>query len=138
MSKPRGKPFKPGNPGGPGRPNVPEDIKAARQLNSVEFERIVNKYLYMTGGELMALVESTEAPKRLPAIEMMLVSIIAKSINDGDQQRLNFILDRIIGRVPVKVSIPIPDDGPRYVREISGMTDEEVRAERARILAMKQ
>lgn len=130
--------FEAGNPGGPGRPALPEDIKAARQLNSVEFERIVNKYLYMTADEMERLGKDKAAKATMPAIEIMLFSIISRAISEGDQTRLNFILDRIIGRVPVKVAIPIPDDGPRYVREVSGMTDDEVKAELQRLKGLAQ
>jgi hypothetical protein len=97
-----GKDFRPGQSGNPkGRPALPEDIKEARTLNKLEFERIVNKYLYLTPDEILAIVNSHQAP----SIELMIASIINSATKHGDHFRLNFLLDRVIGPIVKEAKI---------------------------------
>lgn len=87
--------FKPGQSGNPdGRPRVPLDLKESRGINKVEFERVLNKYMYMNGIELNAAIKSDT----LPMIEMVVAKVVAKAFNEGDQRRLEFIIDRLIPR----------------------------------------
>jgi hypothetical protein len=82
-----------GNPGG--RPKLPEDIRMARSLNATEFERIVTKYLYLPWSEIYKLKED----QSLPLMECAIISMLAKAIEDGDERKLGFLLDRVIGKV---------------------------------------
>lgn len=90
------------NPTGP-KP-LPTDIKESRKLTQVEFERLVNKYLY---GDKNELQKATADPKT-PLIELMIGSILHKGIIQGDERRLEFLLSRLIG----KVVQPIEHSGP--------------------------
>ena len=88
-----------GKPGGPGRKKIPEDIKAARKLTTFEFERVVRQFLDMPRDEL----EKKVTDKKAPVIESLVGMILLRGIKDGDQARLNFMLDRTIG--PVKKAL---------------------------------
>lgn len=88
--------FKPGQSGNPGgRPKLPDDIKEARKLNQVELERIVNKYLYMDREAVKAAISSPGTPM----MELMVASIVAQAAQKGDHLRLDFVLNRMIGKV---------------------------------------
>ena len=96
-----GKDFKKGGPPGPGRPQLPEDIKKARELNTVELTRILNELVYCSKGELEAKIKN-------PATDMLEVigaSILLKGADFGDPMRLNFILDRLVGKVKEQVEV---------------------------------
>lgn len=122
-----GRDFQPGNPG---RPPLPSDVKEIRRLNTVEFERLANKYLYMSADE----AEVRMKDKSLPLVELMIASVIHQAIARGDQLRLNFVLDRLIGRVPVKIQVPIGDMENPVERTISGLSDEQVKIEYQRLI----
>jgi len=112
---PADKQFKPGQSGNPGgRPKLPEDVKEARQLNRVEFERIVNRHLWMTKAQLQEAIKDPAAP----LIETMVGTLIAKAIQAGDHIRLEFILCRLIGKVQERIEISTPE--PFILRKLSG------------------
>lgn len=89
--------FKKGNKAskGKGRPKMPADVKAARKLSHIEFNRIANRYLYSTEEQIDEALNSPETPM----IERMVLAVIKKGIVDGDQMRLTMLLDRTIGKV---------------------------------------
>ncbi len=91
--------FKKGNTAAKGR-IMPEGLIAQRRLTRVRLEEILQKYLNTPLTELKEILGN---PGTVPAIELMIVSILAKSITAGDQYRLEFLLNRIIGKVPDKV-----------------------------------
>ena len=94
--------FKPGQSGNPvGMLPMGDDLKKARKLNRNEFELILHKYLFMTFEQIEKLAQS----KMLPMIDYMVVSIINKAVSEGDEKRLNFLLDRSIGQVVRKIRI---------------------------------
>lgn len=96
--------FKKGQSGNPnGRPRIPEDLKMARRLNKLELEKLLNQFLFMTPIEMEARVKSQD----VTAIEAMIGSIIIKAVKDGDQQRLNFILERLIGKVKDQIDLTV-------------------------------
>ena len=101
-NKTGGKDFEPGRSGNPnGRPRLPEDLREARALNKTEFERILNLGIHLTAEELKNRLEA----KGTPTIELMVLKIIAAAVNRGDEKRLGFILDRLIGPVPKSVDL---------------------------------
>jgi len=93
--------FKPGNQAskGKGRTPVPGDIKTARTLNKTELERILNKFLNMNVTELKAIAKHPSTS----VLEVMLANIAAKAITQGDQVRLDFLLNRTIGKVKEQI-----------------------------------
>ena len=110
------KPFKKGNPGGPGRPPIPADIKEARQLNKIEFERITNQLIYLPSYRIKELLDNKETPN----IVKMIGAICLKAERLGDHQRATFILDRLIGKVPDKIEGELLQlvDQVKYLREL--------------------
>ncbi len=89
-----GRDFKPGWEGGPGAPTIPEDVKQSRKMNRIEFERVLQKYVGMSGVEINSVIQN----KQTPILEGVVAKILAKAFNDGDSRRLEFILDRLIGK----------------------------------------
>lgn len=107
-----GRDFEPGNQAAKDR--LPGDIKAARKLTKVEFERLVNKFIWLDAAGLKAAAEDAECT----AFERMVGAIIVKAIEGGDSQRLEFLLNRLIGKVTEKLQVELPK--PFVITRASG------------------
>lgn len=87
--------FKPGhNKPGPGRPKVPLEIVEARKFSAHEVEILFTKFIQMTREQLASVKTNPEAT----LLELALHSIFTFAINRGDQVRLDFVLNRLIGK----------------------------------------
>lgn len=96
--------WKPGQSGNPdGRVKLPEDIKTAKRINKIELERLLNLYLSLTDDE----IKLRQADTGTTQIERMIASIVEKGIVQGDQQRLNFLLDRLVGKVKEEIDVTV-------------------------------
>jgi hypothetical protein len=96
--------WKPGESGNPeGRVKLPEDIRTAKKLNKIELERLLNLYLTLSDDEIKARLSTSETPQ----LEKMIASIVTKAIDHGDQQRLTFILDRLVGKVKDEIDVTV-------------------------------
>lgn len=94
--------FKKGQSGNPsGRPKLPEDVVEGRKLNKIEVARIFNRLINMPATELKDVLTNPDTK----AMELIVGKIIAEGIKHGDAARLNFILDRMIGKVVDKVEL---------------------------------
>jgi hypothetical protein len=94
--------FKPGQSGNPGgRVKLPDDIKEARKLNVVEFERAMNKCLYLTPANLELLLSAEETP----VIEHLIGAVIKRGIKDGSHAHLDFVLNRLVGKVKDQLEV---------------------------------
>ena len=119
-----GKDFQPGETGNPnGRPKLPDDIKALRKMNKIEVERILNEFVFMTPEELQAKMHD----KSTPTMELAVGKILAEAIKKGDQVRLGWVLDRLIGPVKQKVSVDGGEDNSPIAVAV-GKIDWEERA----------
>ena len=49
------------------------------------------------------------------ALELILYSIVSKAMTTGDQQRLDFVLNRLLGKIKDNVSVEI-DTSPNMIR----------------------
>lgn len=81
---------------------MPIDLKESRALNKIEFERVLNKFMHMSGPEINAALKSST----LPMVELIVAKILAKAFNEGDQRRLEFVIDRLIGKAPIEAPQP--------------------------------
>lgn len=101
MTKKVGIPFEKGVSGNPsGRPKTPRDVLEARQMTTVEFTRLMNKFTGMTRDEL---AEYSRNPKAT-TLELLVASIIVKAITNGDHMRAEFLLNRLVGKVADQVN----------------------------------
>lgn len=55
-------------------------------------------------------------------IEHLIISILGKAAKDGDQKRMNMILDRVIGPVIRPVPVFLPPDNPTEPQAPEGVT----------------
>lgn len=98
--------FKAGNPGGPGRPKSPSELILMRNLTKDEARVILNKFLFWPLTELQAYLKDPSNP----VIEYYIAKLIYQGISDGNVAPLNFLFERLLGRVVDKVEVtkPIP------------------------------
>lgn len=82
-----------GNP--KGRVQLSDELKGIKSLSQVEVTKLISKYGRMTGKEILACQQNPD----LPVIELAIISIFEKSIENGDYQKLSFLLDRCVGRL---------------------------------------
>lgn len=101
-----------GNPGG--RVKLPDEVKAAKKMNRVDFERFLNELLMMPTRDIRKIAEDmgTSGLRRLVA------KIILLAGDKGDHLRANFLLDRLIGKVKDEVSVTVRK--PTVIKRSSG------------------
>jgi hypothetical protein len=114
------KPWKPGQSGNPnGSRKIPEDLKGVMSLTQTEICKIVSKYGRMSAAELTEALQD----KSVPVIQLAICSIFMKSIQLGDYTRLQFLLERAIGRAPTVAE----QDGSAFtVEELFTMLEARV------------
>lgn len=82
-----------GNPGG--RPALPADLVEARKINQIEFERTVNKFLYMPSDEVFKVIDSPKSS----VLDRLLGTILYKGAIRGDVKRAEWVMNRMLGKV---------------------------------------
>jgi len=80
--------YKPGQSGNPG--GRPKDA-----IDRKKVDAIMNKFSHLSRAQLEAKVNSPETTM----LELMIASVMVRAVKDGDASRLNFLLDRSIGKV---------------------------------------
>lgn len=101
-----GKDFKPGhNQPGPGRPPHSKELRAASKLTRTTLEATLSRFLSMRMEDL----EKALSDPKTPILELLIGKILQRGIEEGDSRRLNFLLDRLIGRVIDKVEYVPPE-----------------------------
>jgi hypothetical protein len=107
-----GRDFQPGQSGNPKGPApLPEDIKAARKLTPLEFERAVNKFLFWSREAIEAAAKDTS----LPALDAWVIRIILKATVKGDERPMSFLLERLIGKVKERIEHSAGDGEPLVI-----------------------
>ena len=95
--------FKPGQSGNPsGKPPLPPAMIQARKHNQKKVAELLNSLVNMTDAELEKAAGSDS-----PQLEQM-VGAAFKKAKQGEYSALNFILDRLIGRVTEKIEHSLP------------------------------
>ena len=83
---------------------MPKELREAAHLTKKEaLEKLVH-FLKLPLEQVEALLED----KSLPTMDHWVASICALGIKYGDAQRLNFMFDRIIGKVTDKIEHSAP------------------------------
>ncbi len=102
----KGKPFKPGNTTGKlgGRPPIPEDLKEISLISTDTVKRLIARYVEMNKAQLQQAAQDPSTPM----LEMMIASVIVKATKDGDYSRIDFLLNRLIGKVTEKMEVKLP------------------------------
>lgn len=104
-----GRDFEPGKSGNPdGRPPLAPKVRKLKKLNQKEFISLVSKYMRKTFSDLETLAQDPETN----ALDLMVISLITNTIRAGDYNRLNFLLDRTIGKVKEKHELTGKNGGP--------------------------
>lgn len=99
-----GRDFKPGKSGNPnGSPGLPQLLKDARKLNQVALERVVNQLLHCEENEIDALL----AKKDASVFEKIVASILKAAILDADQHKMEWVLQRMLGKVKDQIEVQI-------------------------------
>lgn len=99
---------------------LPPDLKEARLENAAQFETLIYKYFHLSGDELKVKM----ADKTLPSIDLVVIRILAMAIEKGDFARLNFLLERTIGKVKDQVEIKAKVQHSR--EDYASMSDQEL------------
>lgn len=98
-----GKDFVPGQSGNPaGRPApAGPELRAAKLKLREQFELIVLELAEVNLTQLQAMVEDPT----VPALKLMVASVMLKGLSLGDPARVTFLLDRLVGPVPKAVEL---------------------------------
>lgn len=91
----KGRPFEPGKSGNPrGSSEIARQLGDVKHLNKLKVAEILNRFMTMSLDEVMLFANN----KSNPAVEVLVASIIVFGIKHGDQSRLTFLLDRLLGK----------------------------------------
>lgn len=95
-----GKDWVPGQSGNPkGRAPIPEDLKALKEMSQIEVDRSLHELIHFTFSELEAIRKNQSTSN----LKRMLIAVILEAIQKGDHYRLDFLLNRIVGKVKDQV-----------------------------------
>lgn len=94
-----GRDFEPGNKLGKGQPPLPPDLREVRKLGRSQVEAKLWDLISKTKRELGALI-SDDAPM----IDRIIANVLLQAAENGDEKRLNWFLDRTIGKVTQPIS----------------------------------
>jgi len=100
-----GTPFKKGNTGRPKGTKNKTPHHTVRKNNDLEVEKVLKKYFNKTQEQLRELFESGKTK----GLDAAIISILIKAITNGDHVRLNFLLDRYVGKMSNKLDVTNPD-----------------------------
>ena len=91
-----------GNPGG--RPKLTDDMKRLSKLSKTSLEAAMNKFLHIDRAGLKVIANDPASTM----LDIAIASILTKAVTQGDQQRLDWIVSRLIGKVTDKVKVDMP------------------------------
>ena len=104
MPKPKNG-FKPKNNANPnGRPKLDKDVQEASRLTKTMILEILTQYMSMDVNSLKVMLQDPTKP----VIHHIVGRVALKAINSGDHQRLDFFMNRMIGKVTDKVEHSLP------------------------------
>ena len=104
-----------GNPAGRPKSETTKNIEILQDLSRTYVECRISNVMQMTVNELIKLAKDPEAQ----AIDVAIASIMINSVK-GDYRALNFLFDRVIGKVVDKVDFKMPE--PFIIKSLKGST----------------
>lgn len=120
--------FQPGNKLGRGRPRIPPEVKEAQKLTRRKVVSVMSRFINMTDEDLKAFLSAGKGT----ALELYVASMLAKGIKDGDVTRLDFLLNRTIGKVVERMDVGVAKpyvfektDGTKLELGAAEIEDEE-------------
>lgn len=76
-------------------------------LTRSQLQMFLIKYMRMSVKDLAQAKKNPD----LPAMDHAVIAVLVKAINDGDHNRLQFLLDRTYGKVPDHINVSnVPQD----------------------------
>jgi hypothetical protein len=121
-----GRDFRKGESGNPkGRPPLPADLKGVRELSADHFRKLATFYLERPFEE----VEKLRFDPEVPALHRLVISVIWHAVDDGCYSRLNFLLDRLVGKVKDQADLNV---------NVTGLSDAELVAKAKAALKVLQ
>lgn len=97
----KGKPFAKGKKPGPGRPKGSGGLKDLKAMNA----KTVALKLEDLSKRPLSELEKMVKDKSLPYLDALLIKIAVTAATTGDVYKTNFILERMIGKVPDKIAL---------------------------------
>jgi single-stranded DNA-specific DHH superfamily exonuclease len=116
MTKPAPYLWQPGQSGNPGgKPKLPAELRAIASLTNQEINKYVAKYARMTKDQ----IDAATLNPNTSVVELAIASIFMNAIRHGDANRLSFLLDRAIGKVPVITETSEEKAARQAIQELS-------------------
>lgn len=97
-----------------GRPPKPSEVKLAEKVSKNEVMLCLSKFMRLSTDELTLIAEDTSRP----AMENWIAKICIMGMEKGDQFRLDFIFNRLIGKVTDKIEHAFPK--PTIIERLDG------------------
>lgn len=99
-----GRDFVKGVSGNPkGRPPLPGDLKEIKKMSPALVSAVISKFSSMPENDLAHYLKSPGTPM----FELTIGSIYAKALREGDYMRLNFLLERCVGKVKEQIDVSL-------------------------------
>jgi len=118
--KVNGRPWKKGQSGNPkGRVKLTPDQRKMKSLTQDEYLNIANELIYLNLRDLVQLTKEDTTS----SLKMMMIAVIVRAIKTGDEKKITFYLDRLIGTIRSKVEVTGASGGPFQYAHLS---DEEM------------
>ena len=108
----------------PHHPQINREERKVFKMSPVIYRRLLNHYLSVQAGQLAKDAED----ETLPAYRRMVANLVNHSMRVPDVYRIDFLLSRLIGKMPDEVKVKTDD-------EFSKMSDAELEAEFNRLQA---
>ncbi len=121
-----GRPFTKGNKFGKGRPPLTKEEKEVMKLARHEVTKVISKYFGFNREE----VREVMANPQTVMLDAMVLSVMSHALKKGDEKRLNWLLEQVVGKVKDKVEITGHNNTPfnnsiEVVFTKTNETDEE-------------
>jgi len=93
-------------PGNPGRPKTDPNVRLIKRLTTDKIIEGISRIVHMTVDELKQLATNPQAT----GLELALGKILVEAIKTGDHQRIEFLMNRTVGKVTEKIEhkMPVP------------------------------